>query len=103
MDQLRAIRAFLEVVDRGGFAGAARALDQSPAVVTRRVAELENHRARGCSIAPRAASRARTPEKPTQSAPVDSSWAWRKPMKAGRAGTAKLGDALPGAASEPRC
>lgn len=43
MDQLRAIRTFLEVVDRGGFAGAARALDQSPAVVTRRVAELERH------------------------------------------------------------
>lgn len=43
MDQLRAIRTFLEVVDRGGFAGAARALDQSPAVVTRLVAELENH------------------------------------------------------------
>jgi DNA-binding transcriptional LysR family regulator len=43
MDQLRAIRTFLEVVDRGGFAGAARALDQSPAVVTRLVAELEKH------------------------------------------------------------
>lgn len=43
MDQLRAIRTFLEVVDRGGFAGAARALDQSPAVVTRLVAELEHH------------------------------------------------------------
>lgn len=43
MDQLRAIRTFLEVVDRKGFAGAARALDQSPAVVTRLVAELEQH------------------------------------------------------------
>ena len=27
MDQLRAIRVFLKVVDQGGFAGAARALD----------------------------------------------------------------------------
>jgi DNA-binding transcriptional LysR family regulator len=43
MDQLRAIRTFLEVVDQGGFAGAARALDLSPAVVTRLVAELERH------------------------------------------------------------
>lgn len=43
MDQLRAIRVFLKVVDQGGFAGAARALDQSPAVVTRLVAELEAH------------------------------------------------------------
>jgi DNA-binding transcriptional LysR family regulator len=43
MDQLRAIRTFLKVVDQGGFAGAARALDQSPAVVTRLVAELEKH------------------------------------------------------------
>jgi DNA-binding transcriptional LysR family regulator len=43
MDQLRSIRTFLEVVDRGGFAGAARSLDQSPAVVTRLVAELERY------------------------------------------------------------
>ena len=43
MDQLRAMRVFLKVVDQGGFAGAARALDQSPAVVTRLVAELEAH------------------------------------------------------------
>ena len=42
MDQLRAIKMFLEVVDRGGFASAARSLDQSPAVVTRRVADLEH-------------------------------------------------------------
>lgn len=43
MDQLKAIRMFLEVVDRGGFAGAARSLEQSPAVVTRLVADLERH------------------------------------------------------------
>lgn len=43
MDQLRAIRTFHKIVDRGGFAGAARALDQSPAVVTRLVIELEKH------------------------------------------------------------
>jgi DNA-binding transcriptional LysR family regulator len=43
VDQLRAVRTFLEVVDRGGFAGAARAMAQSPAVVTRLVADLEQH------------------------------------------------------------
>lgn len=43
MDKLRAIRTFLEVVDRGGFAGAARSLDLSPAAVTRLVADLERH------------------------------------------------------------
>lgn len=43
MDQLKAIRTFLEVVDRGGFAGAARAMEQSPAAVTRQVADLERH------------------------------------------------------------
>ncbi|MCW5635149.1 MAG: LysR family transcriptional regulator [Rubrivivax sp.] len=43
MDQLRAIRVFLKVVEQGSFAGAARVLDLSPAVVTRLVAELEGH------------------------------------------------------------
>jgi DNA-binding transcriptional LysR family regulator len=43
MDQLRAIRTFLKVLDQGSFAGAARALDQSPAVVTRLVVDLETH------------------------------------------------------------
>lgn len=37
------MRAFQKVVDEGGFAAAARALDMSPAVVTRLVADLENH------------------------------------------------------------
>lgn len=41
MDQLRAMRVFQHVVDEGGFAAAARALDLAPAVVTRTVAELE--------------------------------------------------------------
>lgn len=43
MDQLRALRVFTQVVARGSFAGAARALDLAPAVVTRTIAELEAH------------------------------------------------------------
>lgn len=43
MDQLRALRVFVKVIDEGSFAGAARALDLAPAVVTRAVAELEEH------------------------------------------------------------
>lgn len=43
MDQLRAIRVFVRVIDEGSFAAAARALDLAPAVVTRLVAELEDH------------------------------------------------------------
>lgn len=43
MDQLRAMRVFLRVVADGSFAGAARALDLAPAVVTRAVADLEAH------------------------------------------------------------
>ena len=43
MDQLRAMRVFARVIDEGSFAGAARALDLAPAVVTRLVAELEDH------------------------------------------------------------
>lgn len=41
MDRLLSMRAFQRVVDEGSFAGAARALDLSPAVVTRLVADLE--------------------------------------------------------------
>ncbi len=37
------MRAFQKVIDEGGFAAAARALDMSPAVVTRLVADLESH------------------------------------------------------------
>lgn len=37
------MRVFTRVVDEGSFAGAARALDLAPAVVTRLVAELEEH------------------------------------------------------------
>jgi DNA-binding transcriptional LysR family regulator len=37
------MRVFARVVDEGSFAGAARALDLAPAVITRLVAELEEH------------------------------------------------------------
>ena len=43
MDRLMSMRVFQRVVDEGGFAAAARALDMSPAVVTRLVADLEDH------------------------------------------------------------
>jgi DNA-binding transcriptional LysR family regulator len=43
MDQLRAMRVFARVITEGSFAGAARALDMAPAVVTRVLAELEAH------------------------------------------------------------
>lgn len=43
MDRLAAMRVFEKVVAEGGFAAAARALDMSPPVVTRLVAELEDH------------------------------------------------------------
>jgi len=43
MDRLLSMRVFQKVVDEGGFAAAARALDLSPAVVTRLVADLEDH------------------------------------------------------------
>lgn len=43
MDQLRAMRVFARIVDEGSFAGAARALDLAPAVVTRVLGELEDH------------------------------------------------------------
>ena len=43
MDRLMSMRVFERVIDEGGFAAAARALDMSPAVVTRLVADLEEH------------------------------------------------------------
>jgi DNA-binding transcriptional LysR family regulator len=43
MNRLTSMRVFLEVVDQGGFAAAARTLDMSAAAVTRLVADLENH------------------------------------------------------------
>jgi DNA-binding transcriptional LysR family regulator len=43
MDQLRAMRVFARVIDEGSFAQAARELDLAPAVVTRLIAELEDH------------------------------------------------------------
>ena len=43
MDRLMSMRVFQKVIDEGGFAAAARALDISPAVVTRFVADLECH------------------------------------------------------------
>jgi DNA-binding transcriptional LysR family regulator len=43
MDRLLSMRVFRRVVEEGGFAAAARALELSPAVVTRLVADLESH------------------------------------------------------------
>ena len=43
MDRLNSMRVFARVIDEGSFAGAARELDLSPAIVTRLVADLENH------------------------------------------------------------
>ena len=43
MDRLLSMRVFQKVIDEGGFATAARALDLSPAVVTRLVADLETY------------------------------------------------------------
>lgn len=43
MDQLRAMRVYSKVVDEGSFTKAADKLDLAPAVVTRLVAELEQH------------------------------------------------------------
>lgn len=43
MDRLQSMRVFVEVVDGGSFAAAARTLDLSPAAVTRFVADLEDH------------------------------------------------------------
>ncbi len=43
MDRLQSMRVFQRVVEEGGFAVAARALDMSPAVVTRLVGDLEEH------------------------------------------------------------
>ena len=43
MDQLRSLRVFTQVIAAGSFAGAARSLDLAPTVVTRAVAELEDH------------------------------------------------------------
>ena len=43
MDRLSSMRVFARVIDEGSFAGAARELNLSPAVVTRLVADLEEH------------------------------------------------------------
>lgn len=43
MDRLLSMRVFQKVIDEGGFAAAARALEMSSAVVTRLVADLESH------------------------------------------------------------
>lgn len=43
MDRLLSMRVFQRVVDDGGFASAARALDMSPATVTRLFGDLEQH------------------------------------------------------------
>ncbi|MFT3663629.1 LysR substrate-binding domain-containing protein [Piscinibacter sp.] len=43
MDRLHSMRAFVKVIDAGSFAAAAREMNLSPAVVTRLVADLEEH------------------------------------------------------------
>ena len=43
MDRLHSMRVFARVIDQGSFARAARELNLSPAVVTRLVADLEEH------------------------------------------------------------
>jgi DNA-binding transcriptional LysR family regulator len=43
MDQLKAMRTFVRVIDEGSFAAAARALEIAPAVATRTIADLEAH------------------------------------------------------------
>lgn len=43
MDRLLSMRVFQRVIDEGGFAAAARALDISTAVVSRLMADLEDH------------------------------------------------------------
>lgn len=43
MDRLHSLRVFAQVIDEGSFAGAARELNLSPAIVTRLVADLEKH------------------------------------------------------------
>jgi DNA-binding transcriptional LysR family regulator len=43
MDRLASMRVFQKVIDEGGFAAAARSLEMSPPVVTRLVADLEDH------------------------------------------------------------
>ena len=43
MDRLQTMKTFVRVVDEGGFAAAARALEVDQALVTRQVANLERH------------------------------------------------------------
>jgi len=43
MDRLLSMRVFQRVIDDGGFAAAARALELSPAAVTRLIGDLETH------------------------------------------------------------
>lgn len=43
MDRLLSMRVFRHVIDEGGFAAAARALELSPAAVTRLIGDLESH------------------------------------------------------------
>ena len=43
MDRLLSMRVFQKVIDEGGFAAAARALELSPAAVTRLIGDLETH------------------------------------------------------------
>jgi len=43
MDRLQSMRVFVQIVEQGGFAAAARKLDVAPAAVTRLIGDLEHH------------------------------------------------------------
>ncbi|KQP06228.1 hypothetical protein ASF45_09095 [Pseudorhodoferax sp. Leaf265] len=43
MDHFKAMRTFVRIIDEGGFASAARAMDVAPAAVTRALSDLEMH------------------------------------------------------------
>ena len=43
MDELNSMRAFVNVVEAGSFAGAARLMGISPSVITKRINQLEDH------------------------------------------------------------
>jgi len=43
MDHLKAMRIFVRIIEEGGFSSAARAMDLTPAVVSRAISDLEVH------------------------------------------------------------
>jgi DNA-binding transcriptional LysR family regulator len=52
MSALEQMRVFVAVVERGSFVAASRALEVPRSTVSRRVADLEERLASGCSSAP---------------------------------------------------